>query len=83
MVFSRIQSMHSRAGIPQFVGQLERSSTKVKPFPAICIPKAFLMPFFAFANRIHNTVSLLQEALLKSHLDTSMAPYWTVRKTKF
>ena len=42
-----------------------------------------LMPFFAFANRIHNTVSLLQEALLKSHLDTSMAPYWTVRKTKF
>ena len=42
-----------------------------------------LMPFYAFGNRVHNTMSLLQEALLRSHLDTSMAPYWTLRKTKF
>ena len=42
-----------------------------------------LLPAFAFANRVHSTFSLLQEASIKAHLDSSMAPWWVLRKTKF
>ena len=42
-----------------------------------------LMPVFAFTNRIHSAISLLQEAVTKSHLDSSMAPWWVLRKTKY
>ncbi|MPM71333.1 hypothetical protein SDC9_118297 [bioreactor metagenome] len=42
-----------------------------------------LMPFFAFITRVHSTLSLLQEAVTKSHLDSSMAPWWVLKKTKF
>ena len=42
-----------------------------------------LMPIFAFATRVNSALSLLQEAILKSHLDSSMAPWWVLRKTKF
>ncbi len=47
----RIQSRHSSAGIPQFVGQFEQLH-EVNPFPAICISKAFRIPLL----RLQNTV---------------------------
>ena len=42
-----------------------------------------LVPLFAFVNRIHCAFSILQELFLNSHLDSSMAPWWVLRKTKF
>ncbi len=42
-----------------------------------------LVPLFAFATRVNSALSLLQEAVLKSHLDSSMAPWWVLKKTKF
>lgn len=40
-------------------------------------------PLFAFVNRVHCSLSTLQEMFLKAHLDSSMAPWWVLRKTKF
>ena len=42
-----------------------------------------LFPLFAFVNRVHCSFSILQEIFLKSHLDSAMAPWWVLRKTKF
>lgn len=42
-----------------------------------------LFPMFAFVNRVHCSFSILQEIFLQSHLDSSMAPWWVLRKTKF
>ena len=42
-----------------------------------------LFPLFAFVNRIHCSFSLLMEMFMKSHLDSGMAPWWVLRKTKF
>ena len=42
-----------------------------------------LFPAFAFVNRIQCAFSILVEMFLKSHLDSSMAPWWVLRKTKF
>lgn len=42
-----------------------------------------LFPLFAFANRVHCSFSIMQEMFMKSHLDSSMAPWWVLRKTKF
>ena len=42
-----------------------------------------LFPLFAFVNRVHCSFSLLQEMFMKSHLDSAMAPWWVLRKTKF
>ena len=42
-----------------------------------------LFPLFAFVNRVHCSLSTLQEVFLKAHLDSSMAPWWVLRKTKF
>jgi cellulose synthase/poly-beta-1,6-N-acetylglucosamine synthase-like glycosyltransferase len=42
-----------------------------------------LFPAFAFITRIWNALATLSEMLLKSHLDSSMAPWWVLRKTKF
>lgn len=42
-----------------------------------------LFPLFAFVNRVHCSLSTLQEIFLKAHLDSSMAPWWVLRKTKF
>ena len=42
-----------------------------------------LFPLFAFVNRVHCSFSILQEVFLKSHLDSAMAPWWVLRKTKF
>jgi len=42
-----------------------------------------LVPVFAFAARVHSAWALLSEAVLASHLDSAMAPWWVLRKTKF
>ena len=42
-----------------------------------------LFPLFAFVNRVHCSFSVLQEIFTRSHLDSSMAPWWVLRKTKF
>jgi len=42
-----------------------------------------LFPLFAFVNRLHCALSTLQEIFLETHLDSSMAPWWVLRKTKF
>jgi poly-beta-1,6-N-acetyl-D-glucosamine synthase len=42
-----------------------------------------LFPLFAFVNRVHCSFSILQEIFMKSHLDSSMAPWWVLKKTKF
>jgi len=47
---------------------------------AIYLP---LIPFFTFSLRIWNGISILKEIFEKSHLDSSMAPWWILKKTKF
>ncbi|NTV09261.1 MAG: glycosyltransferase family 2 protein [Zoogloea sp.] len=42
-----------------------------------------IYPLFTFANRVHCAFSTLTEVVMKSHLDSSMAPYWVLKKTKF
>jgi len=42
-----------------------------------------IYPLFAFAARINSVIALLQEMTLRTHLDSSMAPWWVLRKTKF
>ena len=42
-----------------------------------------LMPFFTFALRVWNAIATLKEMFTKSHLDSSMAPWWVLQKTKF
>ena len=42
-----------------------------------------VFPLFAFATRLHSALAILQEMILKSHLDSSMAPWWVLRRTKF
>ena len=42
-----------------------------------------LVPFFTFALRVWNALATLKEMITKSHLDSSMAPWWVLQKTKF
>jgi len=42
-----------------------------------------LYPIFAFYERITSAIGLLNEIFNRGHLDTSMAPWWVLRKTKF
>lgn len=42
-----------------------------------------LFPAFAFITRIWNAVATLAELITKQHLDSSMAPWWVLRKTKY
>jgi len=47
---------------------------------------AWLVPLFAaftFLTRCWSAVATLSEMLLNSHLDSSMAPAWVLRRTKF
>lgn len=47
---------------------------------------AWLVPLFAgftFLTRCWSAVATLSEMLLKSHLDSAMAPSWVLRRTKF
>ena len=42
-----------------------------------------IFPLFAFANRINSAIALLHEIINHGHLDSAMAPWWVLRKTKF
>lgn len=42
-----------------------------------------LFPLFAFCARVHSAWAILQEMVFKSHLDSAMAPWWVLRRTKF
>jgi len=42
-----------------------------------------LFPAFAFVTRLWNGMATLAEMFMKSHLDSSMAPWWVLRKTRF
>jgi len=47
------------------------------------LPYRPLYPLFAFAARLHCAFAVLAEMFMKSHLDSSMAPWWVLRRTKF
>lgn len=47
---------------------------------AWCLP---FMPLFTFATRVWSAVATLDEIFNKIHLDSSMAPWWVLKKTKF
>ena len=47
------------------------------------LPLVLLFPAFAFVTRLWNGVATLSEMFMKSHLDSSMAPWWVLRKTRF
>ena len=53
-----------------------RQDLKLAPF----IP---IMPFFTFFVRIWAAVACLKELFMKSHLDSTMAPWWVLKKTKY
>ncbi|MBP2651342.1 MAG: family 2 glycosyl transferase [Firmicutes bacterium] len=42
-----------------------------------------LMPFFQFAAKINSLVAILWELVGAGHKDSSMAPWWVLRKNKF
>lgn len=46
-------------------------------------PYLLLFPIFATVLRIHSTYSILVEVFTRSHLDSSMAPGWVLKKNKF
>jgi cellulose synthase/poly-beta-1,6-N-acetylglucosamine synthase-like glycosyltransferase len=47
------------------------------------LPYLPFFPLFGFVNRMHNIYSTLCEIILHSHLDSSMAPVWVLRKNRF
>ena len=40
-----------------------------------------IVPFYQFAGRIWTVFALIFEIVLKTHKDSSMAPWWVIRKT--
>ncbi len=42
-----------------------------------------LFPGFTFATRVWCAIATLTEIFMKQHLDSSMAPWWVLKKTKF
>jgi len=42
-----------------------------------------LMPLFAFAARMNSLVATVWELTVSGHRDTSMAPWWVTKKSKF
>ena len=57
------------------ISERPRQDLKLAPF----IP---IMPFFTFFVRIWAAVACLKEIFMKSHLDSTMAPWWVLKKTK-
>jgi len=47
---------------------------------AWCVP---LFPLLAFITRAWSAVATLSELFMRSHLDSSMAPWWVLKRTKF
>ena len=46
----------------------------------LCLP---LYPVYAWCARINSALALLHEMFNRGHLDSAMAPWWVLRKTKF
>lgn len=42
-----------------------------------------IFPFFSFMVRVWSAVASLKEIVQNAHLDSSMAPWWVLKKTKF
>jgi cellulose synthase/poly-beta-1,6-N-acetylglucosamine synthase-like glycosyltransferase len=42
-----------------------------------------ILPLYTYAQRIWNALATLKEATCKAHLDSSMAPWWVLRNSKF
>jgi cellulose synthase/poly-beta-1,6-N-acetylglucosamine synthase-like glycosyltransferase len=42
-----------------------------------------IVPCFMFILRVWSAAAMLKEMVLKSHLDSSMAPWWVLKRTKF
>ncbi|WP_334138677.1 glycosyltransferase [Thermovirga lienii] len=53
----------------------ERPWQDMKLFPWIVF-----MPLFSMINRVHNAFSTLWEIFGKAHQDTSMAPWWVIKR---
>ncbi|MEA3232523.1 MAG: glycosyltransferase [Thermodesulfobacteriota bacterium] len=47
---------------------------------AVLLP---IMPFYNFSLRVCNGIATLKSIFMKTHLDTSLEPWWVLRKTKF
>lgn len=47
------------------------------------LPLLPLFPLFIFSSRINSLVATIYELAFKSHKDSSMAPWWVTRKSKF
>jgi poly-beta-1,6-N-acetyl-D-glucosamine synthase len=46
------------------------------------LPLIPIFPFYLFATRIGNAVATVKELFLDAHKDTSMAPWWVLKKVK-
>ncbi len=42
-----------------------------------------LVPFYTFGLRVGNALATLKEMVMRAHLDSSMAPWWVLRRTRF
>ncbi len=49
---------------------------------AAFFPWLFIMPFYQQIMRMSAAVFILNEIIFKGHKDTTMAPWWVIRKTK-
>jgi len=47
------------------------------------IPLLLIFPFFTFCSRINSFFAMLLEIVMKGHRDSSMAPWWVAKKSKF
>lgn len=47
------------------------------------VPVVPLVPVFTFILRLWNAVATIKEITMRSHLDSSMAPWWVLKRTKF
>jgi hypothetical protein len=50
------------------------------------LSRAYLLPFmpiFLFITKFNSFVAILWELIGKGHRDSSMAPWWVLRKSKF
>lgn len=59
-----------------FLSERTAEDLKLLPF----LP---LFPLFTFLSRIWGGIATLREIFTRSHLDSAMAPWWVLKKTKF